>query len=226
MAFDTTGAKNVGEALGGLASFLEKGLGTRGSGIGYTRFRPEDLAAIEKQRGVFQQGIQGPGGLLEQLAKARENIQTGVQAAPGTFTFQMSPDAMTRALASQAAQGLSQQAAAQRAQIAQQFRGQPGASRALQAQADIATRLQQNPLLFQAFQQQQGRELAQAQQNQAAREAANQAIMQREQLMANLGMNISSQQQNLLQQLLGYGQALGRNINEQETQGFLGRIFG
>lgn len=217
--------KGIGEALGGIASFLSQGLGGKTERAGYTQFRPEDLARIEQQRQVLQTGLQGPGGLLEQLSQARQAVQTGVQAAPSSFAFAASPDAITRALAAQAGQGIAQQAASQRAQIAQQFRGQPIVSQALQRQIDMQTRLQQNPLLFQAYSQQQGRELAQAQQNQAAREAANQAIMQREQMLANLGLTGYGQQQGLLQTLLGLGQALGKNIQEEEKQGFLSRIF-
>mgnify|MGYP003704704599 CR=1 FL=1 len=105
---------------------------------------------------------------------------TDVTGMTATITpqFSTTPDVMTRGLASQATQQMAQQAAAQRQAIAQQFRGQPGAQMALQRQADIQSRLQQNPLLFQAFQQQQGRELTQAQQQQAAAEAYQQNVFE------------------------------------------------
>lgn len=214
-----------GAIAGGLA--LGKGLfGTASSQQGtqraFTQFRPEDLLAIQQARTGYTTGTQD---LLNQLQASRQALQQGFRMPTAEFQFAQSPDAMTRAIAAQAAQGMGQQAATQRQQIAQQFRGQPGAARALMAQADIQTRLQQNPLLFQAFQQQQGRELAQAQMQQSAIDAANRALLGREQALAGLAGTGLSAQQNLLAQQLGLGQALGEQIQTQAQRGRSGGML-
>ena len=187
---------------------------------GYTQFRPQDLAAIEAARGGFQQGVQG---LLGQTEASREAIRQGYIQPTGQFQFAQAPDAMTRAIAAQATQGLGQQAAAQRQALAQQFRGPVG--QILGRQAEMQSRLQQNPLLFQAFQQQQGRELAQAQQQLAAQQAANQALLGREQALTGLGTTGLSAQGNLLSQQLGLGQAFGQQISEALSKGRSGGIL-
>jgi len=188
---------------------------------GYTQFRPQDLAAIEAARGGFQQGVQG---LLGQTEASREAIRQGYIQPTGQFQFAQAPDAMTRAIAAQATQGLGQQAAAQRQALAQQFRGPVG--QILGRQAEMQSRLQQNPLLFQAFQQQQGRELAQAQQQLAAQQAANQALLGREQALTGLAGTGLGAQQNLLAQQLGLGQALGQQVSEAQMRGRSGGLFG
>jgi hypothetical protein len=210
---------------GALASPVQALMGTKQSSTSSSRLqaRPEDLAAAE----AIRKGIQTTlPDYLKQLGTLQTDISTGVQAAPSSFAFQMSPDAITRGLAAQATQGMAQQAAAQRAQIASQFRGQPGQSNVLQRLADVQTRLQQNPLLFQAFQQQQARELSQAQQNQAARESANQAALQRAMGMANLGTTGLTQQQNILELLNRMAEQYGTRINEQSQRsgGILGNL--
>lgn len=187
---------------------------------GYTQFRPQDLAAIEAARGGFQQGVQG---LLGQTEASREAIRQGYIQPTGQFQFAQAPDAMTRAIAAQATQGLGQQAAAQRQQLAQQFRGPVG--QILGRQAEMQSRLQQNPLLFQAFQQQQGRELAQAQQQLAAQQAANQALLGREQALTGLAGTGLGAQQNLLAQQLGLGQALGEQVTAALSRGRSGGLF-
>lgn len=209
----------LGSALG-LAQGLF-GTAQRSRATGRTEFMPQDISAIRGAQTAYQQMVPG---LLSDLQARQQAVLQGVQAPQTGFQFGMSPDAITRALAAQATQSMGQQAAAQRQQIARQFRGQPGAVRALQAQADIQTRLQQNPLLFQAFQQQQQRELSQAQQQMAQQQAANEAIMAREQLGANLAMMGPQQQANLLNTLLSLGQAMGTNVQEQQSRG--GGLFG
>ena len=156
-----------------------------------------------------------------QAELAAQQIQTGF-----TPQFSATPDAMTRGLAAQAGQQMAQQSTAQRQAIANQFRGQPGAALALQRQADIQSRLQQNPLLFQAFQQQQGRELTQAQQQQAAAEAANRALLGREQAVTGLAQTGLGAQQNLLSTLLSLGQGLGQQVQTGEMKGRSGGLFG
>lgn len=212
----------VGSGLG-----LAQGLfGTKSSQAqnqrSFTQFRPEDLARLEQARGGLETGT---AGLLGQLQRSQEAIQQGMRMPGAEFQFGQSPDAMTRALAAQATQGLGQQAAAQQRAIAQQFRGQPGAGRALQSQVAMQSRLQQNPALFQAFQQQQGRELAQAQQQQAQIEAANRALMGREQAVSQLaGTGLGAQQQ-LLSNLLGLGQALGEQVQTAQMKGRSGGLL-
>lgn len=185
----------------------------------FTQFRPEDLAAIQGARGGLQTGTEG---LLAQLRASQEAIRQGVQAPSREFQFAQSPDAMTRAIAAQATQGIGQQAGAQQRQLAQQFRGPVG--QILGAQAGMQARLQQNPALFQAFQQQQGRELAQAQQQQAQAQAANQAVLGREQALSSLaGTGLGAQQQ-LLSNLLGVGQALGEQVQSAQMKGRSGGL--
>lgn len=211
-----SGAMSLGKDLFGTGTSQQQ------SSTSQMQFRPEDLAAIQAARG----GLQGQvGGLMSQLGASREAIQKGYTMPTGQFAFGATPDAMTRALASQAGQQVAQQAAAQRAAIAQQFRGQPGAQMALQRQADIQSRLVQNPLLFQAFQQQQGRELNQAQQQQSAAEAANRALLGREQAVTGLAQTGLGAQQNLLSTLLSLGQALGQQQTTSSMSGRSGGLF-
>jgi len=186
-----------------------------------TEFTPQDIQAVRAAQTGYQEMIPG---LLKDLQARQQAVLTGVQAPATGFQFAQMPDAITRALAAQATQGMGQQAAAQQRSIAQQFRGQPGAGKALQAQLAMQTRLQQNPLLFQAMQQQQNRELAQAQQQLVQQQAANEAILGREQMAANLGLMQPAQQANLLNTLLALGQAMGTQVSEQKTRG--GGLFG
>jgi len=186
----------------------------------FTQFRPEDLAAIQQARGGLQTGTQG---LLSQLQASREAIQQGMRLPSAEFQFAQAPDVMTRALAAQATQGIGQQVGAQQRQLAQQFRGPVG--QILGAQAGMQARLAQNPALFQAFQQQQARELAQAQQQQAQVDAANRALLGREQAVSQLaGTGLGAQQQ-LLSNLLGVGQALGEQVQQAGMKGRSGGLL-
>jgi hypothetical protein len=189
----------------------------------FTQFRPEDLQRIEAARGGYQGSV---GDLMSQLGASREALQKGIVMPSSQFQFSATPDAITRALAAQATQGLAQQAGTQQQRIAQQFQGNPAASRALQAQAGMQARLAANPALFQAFQQQQGRELSQAQQAQAAAEAANRALLGREQAVTGLAQTGMGAQQNLLSSLLSLGQGLGQQIQTGEMKGRSGGLFG
>jgi len=186
----------------------------------FTQFRPEDLARIEQARGGLETGT---AGLLSQLEQSRKALQEGFRMPTGEFQFAQSPDAMTRALAAQATQGIGQQAGAQQRALAQQFRGPVG--QILGAQAGMQSRLQQNPALFQAFQQQQSRELSQAQQQQAQIDAVNRALLGREQAVSSLaGTGLSAQQQ-LLSNILGVGQALGDQIQTSQMKGRSGGLL-
>lgn len=207
------GALGLAQGLFGTASKTT----TRSS----TEFRPEDIKSIRGAQAGYEQMLPG---LLSDLAARQQAVLSGVQAPSREFAFSQQADPLTRAMASMGSQQLGEQASAQRQAIASQFRGQPGLSNILQAQANIQSRLQQNPLLFQAFQQQQGRELAQAQQQLAQQEAANQAIMGREQLGANLAMMRPQAQASLLNTLFQLGQGFGTQVQEQKSRG--GGLFG
>lgn len=211
-----SGAMSLGKDLFG------SGTSQQQSSTSQMQFRPEDIAAIRGQ----QQGLQKQvGGLLSQLGASQEALQKGIVMPSSQFAYSASPDAITKALAAQATQGIGQQVGAQQRQIAQQFRGAPGASRALQAQAAMQGRLAANPLLFQAFQQQQGRELTQAQQAQAAAEAANRALLGREQAVTGLAQTGVGAQQNLLSTLLSLGQAFGQQQTSSQMKGRSGGLF-
>ncbi|NDC24866.1 hypothetical protein EB118_16915 [bacterium] len=209
----------IGGALG-LAQGLF-GTASRQTTRSRTEFTPEDIQAIRTAQSTYQGMVPG---LLTDLQARQKAVLEGIQAPQTGFQFAQTPDAMTRAIAAAATQGLTEQAATQRANLARQFRGQPGAARALMAQADMQTRLQQNPLLFQAFQQQQGRELAQAQQQMAQQQAANEAIMAREQMAANLALMGPQQQAALLNTLFQLGQGFGTQVQETKSRG--GGLFG
>lgn len=220
LADPITGA--IGGALGIAQGLFGSGTSQDQTQQTRTVFRPEDLAQIEAARGGLQTQV---GDLMSQLGRSREALQTGIRLPSGEFSFATSPDAITRALAAQATQGIGQQVGAQQRQIAQQFRGAPGASRALQAQAAMQGRLAANPLLFQAFQQQQGRELQQAQQAQAAAEAVNRALLGREQAITGLAQTGMGAQQNLLSTLLSLGQGLGTQVQSGQMKGRSGGLF-
>lgn len=210
----------LGTALGlGQGLF---GTGQRQSEIAQARteLRPEDLQAILNQRTGVQTGTID---LLQQLQRSREAIQQGYQLPTTGFEFAQTPDVMTRAIAAQATQGLGQQAGAQRQALAQQFRGPVG--QILGRQAEMQTRLQQNPLLFQAFQQQQGRELTAEQQRQANLAAANQALLSREQALTGLSGTGVSAQQNLFNLLTQLGQLLGTRVSSGTQTGRSGGFF-
>lgn len=208
---------------GGLA--LGKGLfGTKSSQAqtqrSFTQFRPEDLARIEQARGGLETGT---SGLLSQLEKSRQALQTGMLTPSTGFQFAQTPDAYTRAMASFMGQGAMQQAAAQRQDVARRLPGAVG--QVLGRQIDMQTRLAQNPNIFQALQNQQSRELEQRRQQQAEIEATNRALLGREQAVSSLaGTGLSAQQQ-LLSNLLGVGQAFGENVQTGQMQGRSGGML-
>jgi len=108
---------------------------------------------------------------LNQLAQQQQQFGQQAQQIGGQIQTEVAsqgPDEVTRALLSQANQALGQQTGAQQQQIAQAFRGQPGVSQVLQQQAAMRSRLQANPLLFSAMQQQGQREAQQMQMRNAA----------------------------------------------------------
>lgn len=116
----------------------------------FSEFRPEDITALNAAQKAAFEGAQGLSDFFTKLQ------QQAAAEKPFQFT---GPDAMTRALASQATQGIAQQAGAQQQRLAQQFQNNPAAARALQAQVAMQSRLASNPNLFNAYQGQMQRQL-------------------------------------------------------------------
>lgn len=219
------GGKILGNTLALARGLFGTASKQQGIGRRRTEFRPEDIQRIEAQRDVFGQRTQGFQNLVDRLAQQAEATDLGPITAfqPGTTL-----DPLSRSLVSQGQQALLQQAARQRQNIAQQFRQQPGIAKALQAQTSARSVLQQNPLLFQAAQQQAQRELGQAAARLQAEQAANQAILQeqaaRQTAASLLGSGLGAQQ-NLLGTLGQLGQMFGTQINETDQRGRQGGLF-
>lgn len=200
-------------AAAGIAALGKAFMGTtttqKGTQRQYTKYRPEDIAAIESARGGVVSGTQG---LLDQLTQARQNLREGIMMPSTGFAFSATPDPYTRALASFMGQGTMQQAAAQRQDIARRLPGSVG--QILGRQIDMQTRLSQNPNTLLAMQDQRSRELTQRQQQQAEVDASNRTRFALEQGLAQLAGTGLGAQSNLLAQQLGLGQAFGENIAE------------
>lgn len=154
----------------------------------------QDQINLQTQNLIRQtQAAQGLGQTLQQQAAGAgvPQLQRNVEIQRFNPQFSTSLDAMSRGLVSQGTQALNQQAATQRRALASQFGGQPGIAQALGRQATMQSRLQANPLLLGAAQQQASRELGQqgligqaAQQNTAAnlaqQQQQNQAAIQQQ----------------------------------------------
>lgn len=214
----------AGLAIGGGLG-LGKGLfGTKQSQQGmqqaFTQFRPEDLAAIEQ---AAQGTTTGTQNLLDIINKANQAYSTQFVRPPSSFAFSQTPDAITRGLAATATQDLASQGSAQRAALAQKFRGPVG--QILGSQINAQTRLQQNPLLFRAFQEQASREALQNQQNVMNAQAANQALTQQQQGLVGLAGTGLGAQGNLLAQRLGLGQAFGSQMQTTNQSGRSGGML-
>ena len=138
-----------------------------------TYFDPELLKQYKNILSQYQAKFTEPGGYNDAAKAAAQNIQTQGFGAQ----FNAAPDAITKGLAAQATQGMGQQAAAQKAAIAKQFQAQPGAGGILQRQIDMKTRLNANPSLFNAFQQQGQREQMQNQGRIQGLEAGNASVL-------------------------------------------------
>jgi hypothetical protein len=201
---------------------------------------PQLLQQLQQASQGLQQQVGQIGG---QAGAAAGQIQTNFgQFAPTLDTqfqrpeFSQQLDPLAQRLATQGTQGLQQQAQARQQNIANQFRGNPGASRILQQQVGATSALQANPLLFQAAQQQQGREAQQFQLQSQAQQLSNQALQQQQaeaarfQGMQNqavagqfqLGQQFPLQaQQSLLQALAAQAQLTGT----KRTSGRSGGIF-
>jgi len=123
--------------------------------------RPEDAMALQRNQMASElagENLQTFLQKLQQQSQAEQPFTTG------------GPDAMTRALASQATQGMAQQAGALQKQVGQQFSANPLAAKALQTQIAMQNRLSSNPALFNAFKDQQQRQLQELQARQTQRQ--------------------------------------------------------
>lgn len=236
--------------IGGIGSALfgkTNTTNTTGTTTAQQILRPEDIAAIRAQQNAQQQQTQQFQNLLQTLQQASLRPQQGLNtqfAGPAQIQafnpqFSQGLDPMSQALISQGAQALAQQAATQRGAVARQFGGsQPEVARILQSQIAAQSALQQNPLAFQAVQQQTARELGQqglglqaaqannqAQLQQAAQgalfqQAANQAILQQQEAQTaqrNEAANLGSAGLNAGQSLLSTLTVLANLFGQQQT---------
>lgn len=224
-------AGQIGSALTGL---LGQVTSQQQSARRRTEFRPEDAAALQAQQQALIGGGQRFQDLLSQL-QGRAAAQPLPQFGTNIPLTQLSvaPDALARAQAAQGTQDILQRASAQQRQIASSFRGQPGVARALQAQAGIRAATQANPLLFQAIQAQQQRQLSQGQQQLAERQAqdiarARQFEAGRAQRAEELGLGGAGlqAQQNLLAALSALAGQRGEQVSEAESRQRAGGLLG
>lgn len=197
-----------------------------------------DQDALRAQQGQYATGVANQRNLLGQLGQqSAAGGPLRLQTTGMVPTFNNTPDAITRGLASQATQGMAQQAAAQKAAVAKQFQAQPGAGGVLQRQIDMRNRLSANPALFQAFQQQNQRELGQAGAIQSGQQAQNNALLaqlqgqqgqRQEQLgLSQAGLATDQNQLNILSEiakLFGKQQQISGAKAEQRAGGMLGSL--
>lgn len=227
-------AGGVGAGLGGLGSFLgsAKGTPTETGNAQGTRLLPNVASALFSGFGNLEgQGranqalagqLQGQALNSTPLLNTQFNQLQGQQAyQPG----QAGLDVLGRGLVAQGTQQLNQGANAYQRAVARQFAGQPGIARALGQQAGLQSRLQANPLLFQAGQGsadrgQQGFQnvLGLAQQQAALQQAGNQGLLQQQQAGQTARQEGFGYGQSALQNLLGTqaaAGALGQQTGEQ-----------
>lgn len=207
---------NLGSIASGIFGDKTSGKSSSNQTQGWD-FQAQDAAALRAQQDQYARNAQGQQSLLGRLGQqSAAGGPLQLQTTGMLPTFNNSPDAITRGLASQATQGMAQQAAAQKAAVAKQFQAQPGAGGILQRQIDMRNRLNANPALFQAFQQQNQRELGQYGANQQGQQAQNNALLQ--QLQAQQGQRQEQQ---------GFGAAgLGIDQNSMSMLADLAKLFG
>lgn len=185
---------------------------TVGSQQTSTQFRPEDAAALQQQMQAVQaqnQGVTTLTGQLQNQARTQGAPTLAQSVGMQQFTPQFSnaPDAMSRALVSQGTQGLNQQAATQQQALQRSLAGSPGVASVLGRQAAMQSRLQANPLQFQAAQQQAGRELGQQQLGLQAAGHNSQNLFNQFQLQNQAALQQAQANQANRAEQLGYGQA-------------------
>lgn len=208
------GGMKVGEGLFGKSQSQQQ------SQRQFTQFRPEDLAAIEQSRSGMSAGVQN---LLDIINQGQQEISSQYLKGPGEFKFSTQPTALTQGLMARSAQEMADRTAALERSIGRSVQGP--ASNILQANARIASQLQQNPALMSAMQSQRGEELAQAGQNLANIEATNRAITAKAQSRTGLAGTGVSALQNQLSSNLGLGQALGESITSSAMKGRSGGLL-
>lgn len=147
--------------------------------------------------------------------------QLNTNFAPTNFPTTL--DAFSKNLVSQGQGQLASQTAAQQANIANNFRGNPGAAQVLQSQAGMQGNLAQNPLMFQAAQQQQAREAQNYELNQRAQGLSNEALLQQGQANQN-GLGLDNAALSQLLQIKNAG--LDSQQNLLSVLGSLGALTG
>lgn len=199
--------------------------------VTHTDFRPEDLARIEAQRAAFQKatgGVSSLTGALQRQAAQQgpQQLYTNINLPQGGINLNAPTglDALGRGAVAQGTQALQQQAGAQQRALAAQFAGQPGIAQALARQAASQTRLQTNPLAFQAAQDSFNRQMQGQQQQLQGAQLLNAALTGQQQLQqANRAEQLGygqaglAAQQGLLSALSQLGQQLGTQYTNTST---------
>ena len=199
-------------------------------------FDPTTRARLGETMGGLLGMTQGAQGLGGQLFTGFAGLAPQLQAQFRGPQFSQQLDPFAQNILSQGRQALSAGASRAAQQAARQVGG--GAGQVLGQQARAQARLQQNPLLFQAAQQQRAREAQEFGLAQQAQQLSNQAALAQSQ--ANIqGQQLQNQallqsgllplqlQQNLLQNLGQFAQLTGaQGVFDVESEADIQRRFG
>lgn len=212
------GTAALGAAIPGIVeTFIGKP--TDVGGTQRMQLRPEDIAALQRALGGLQQG---QGSFLQQL----QGLSSQVRPQQFMPQFSNTPDAIAQGNIAQGQQALRQQAGAQQQAIQRQFGAtSPGIAQALSRQTSLQAGLQANPLLFQALQEQQGRQLGQQQLGLQATQAGNQAMLAGLGLQGQLAGQGFQAQQALPALLAQIAQMQGTQVQTRDIQR-RGGLFG
>lgn len=207
---------------------------------------PAVKAQMDQQLGGLSQSTQNFANNANQAAG---QMQTNYnQYAPKLNTnfagpnFSPNLDATSQSQVSQGLGNIAAKQAGANAQVANQFRGAPGASGILQAQNGMQGALAGNQLPFQAMQGQQARQAQNFELGQNAQNLSNSSLMQQgaagaagqSQTNSAIGNQLQMQnaglgaQQNLMSTLGGYAGLTGINHNDPAVtnqNGIMGNIF-
>jgi len=189
----------------------------------FTQFLPEDIAAIRGQQGNVAAQTGAFSDFANQLAGSGLGYLGNLQTQFGSNA----PDQTSLQNISQEIQRQKAGLGAQQRQNLQTFRNNPAVAQILNSQLAGQQQLAQNPLAFQASQEQAAREIGLGQ-------AQNQANLQGIQALGSIlglsGQGLSAQNQ-LLQSLASLGQQFGTQQTYgssntlQESGGLLGQIL-
>jgi len=150
----------IAQSIPGLVSTF-RGTPMEVGGTTQRVFRPEDAAALQEALAGVRSGQQT---LVSQLDQARAALPGTLALQQFTPQFSTQPDVIAQGFIGQGQQALRQQAGAQQRSIQRQLGAtSPGLAQALSRRAGLEAGLQANPLLLQALQEQQQRQLAQQQ---------------------------------------------------------------